>query len=537
MGKLVSGLDSPEPETAPTTPTTPTRRRFVRTPALDGGVPSAPSRPSGTDEQEAFWQALVEQNSSVALQARAGTGKSFSCREGIHRIRKHDRGLICSYVAYNRAIANDFQEGLPDGASATTMHSAGYAALRMAYPNLGEPEKFKAWRHMDTILPRRDKLTKQAKAVVVKLAALCKGFLLDDPSPDTLERLAASFAINIPRTLRTVVHRSVPQLLAACLVDLTAVDFDDMVWLPVKLHLDFDPLDFLFIDEAQDLDPCQHAFVKRMAGKYGRLVIVGDPRQAIYGFRGADSQSMDTLADSLPRLTRLPLTLSFRCPVSHVKLVNNLVPDFRHKEDAIEGVIDVDFDINDINVGMMVLCRTNAPLVSLAFRLAGSGVPVAIQGRDLGDGLAKLIESFDTNTANDLCSKVQDWRLSELRRLSDLDNCEDEMVRVNDTCECIMAASEGCCLADEVRDKVKSMFVDKSKAEQSNCVLLSSIHRAKGREARHIVILRPELLPHPMSKSPASRMQESNLAYVAATRSLDRLSFVGPIPDIYQSET
>ncbi len=49
---------------------------------------------------------------------------------------------------------------------------------------------------------------------------------------------------------------------------------------------------------AQDLDPCQHALVKRIVGG-GRLVVVGDPHQAIYSFRGALTSSMETMATEL----------------------------------------------------------------------------------------------------------------------------------------------------------------------------------------------------------------------------------------------
>jgi superfamily I DNA/RNA helicase len=56
--------------------------------------------------------------------------------------------------------------------------------------------------------------------------------------------------------------------------------------------------------------------------------------------------------------------------------------------------------------------------------------------------------------------------------------------------------------------------------------LLSSIHRAKGLEAKRVFILRSDLLPHPMAKSEWAKGQEKNLSYVAKTRAIETLVYV-----------
>lgn len=497
---------------------------------------SRKGRLDGTDQQEAFWSAVTDTDANIVLEARAGTGKSTSCREAIWRLMEADPSARTAYVAFNRAIADEFKEQLPPGSSATTMHSAGLSAVRDAFPHIGGPDRKKMWRHVDAIFPRRDASTRKAKAAALRLTSLCKGFLIDSPDPDTLGRLCASFGVNLPIGLRSVTFDAVPRLLAKSLDDTAAIDFDDMVWLPVKLGLNFPETDLLFVDEAQDLNPCQHALVQLAAGS-GRLAVVGDPRQAIYGFRGADSRSMATLAECLagrPRgLTMLPLTKTRRCPTSHVDLVNPIVPDFEAMVGAKGGRIDSDSDRTALVPGVMTLCRTNAPLVSLAFKLVGANVPVAIQGKDLGEGLAKLIESFDATTAADLTFRVERYRASELNRLDQIDGSEDDIERLQDSCDCINAAAVGCITADDVSGRVRTLFVDCKKADQGSCVLLSSVHRAKGREAEHVAILSPEQLPHPMARSPQAVEQEHNIAYVAGTRSLHRLSFFGPIPPIF----
>lgn len=495
------------------------------------------SRAVGTDQQEAFWATLETSEANVMLVARAGAGKSFSAKEGMKRLLEADPIARLAYVAFNRSIADEFQVGLPPGATATTMHSAGYAALRSALPNLGSPDRNKVYRFVDHVFPRRDKITRQAKMATARLVGLCKGHLLNDPTDDDLTCLSASHGVNIPKGFSEYVFEAVPSILDATLADTSTIDFNDMIWMPVRMGLSFPALDALFVDEAQDLDACQHALVMAMSDQ-GRMIVIGDPRQAIYGFRGADTRSMATLGSHLSGsgrgLVELPLTKTRRCPSSHVALAKNIVPDFEAMDEAPNGRVD-ETDDSVIEPGWMVLCRTNAPLVTMAFRLAREGVPVAIQGRDLGDGLVKLIESFNVTTTNQLHQSVTTYRDKNLLKLSEIDGSEEDAAKLLDQCECIVSAAKSCETANEAANKVRDLFRDCSTAEQGSFVLLSSIHRAKGREAEQVAIVEPHKLPHPMAKTPEARLQEANLAYVASTRSKHQLSFIGAIPDILRS--
>jgi superfamily I DNA/RNA helicase len=74
---------------------------------------------------------------------------------------------------------------------------------------------------------------------------------------------------------------------------------------------------------------------------------------------------------------------------------------------------------------------------------------------------------------------------------------------------------------------VQDLFAD----EADRVVWLSSIHRAKGNEAERVFIVRPDLLSHPMARTPVQVEQEQNVCYVAYTRANEALYFVGgPAP-------
>ena len=84
----------------------------------------------GSVEQENFWEELVNGSSHLILQARAGTGKTFSCIEGAHRMLNKHPEFVIKMVAYNKSIATELQTKVPEQVEAQTMHSLGLHALR-----------------------------------------------------------------------------------------------------------------------------------------------------------------------------------------------------------------------------------------------------------------------------------------------------------------------------------------------------------------------------------------------------------------------
>ena len=80
------------------------------------------------------------------------------------------------------------------------------------------------------------------------------------------------------------------------------------------------------MDECQDLNRCQIELSRQLAGKKGRLLYLGDPRQAIFGFAGAKCHSYQ-LVKARSNCVELPLSICYRCPKSHIALVKEIFPD------------------------------------------------------------------------------------------------------------------------------------------------------------------------------------------------------------------
>jgi superfamily I DNA/RNA helicase len=292
------------------------------------------------------------------------------------------------------------------------------------------------------------------------------------------------------------------------------------------------------VDEAQDLNRCQ----QQLALKAGRrLVLCGDPKQAIYGFAGADAESMNRMQKTLEATDRgcvhLPLTVTRRCGKAIVEEARKIVPDFDYWEDNPDGIVSSahyketktgadDSYTGRVEDGDMILCRVNAPLVSQCFRFLKAGRKAMIQGRDVGQGLISTIKKMKAEDVGDLGAKLSDWLHVETQKENRKRNPnENKLIALQDRVDCLYCFMEDCSMVQQVIDKIEAVFTDD---RDSIGIKLSSVHKAKGLEAKRVFALIPDgcHIPHPMAKSKWAIEQEWNIKYVMVTRAIEELVYV-----------
>lgn len=504
----------------------------------------------------------------IIVDAKAGTGKTTTGVEGVNILLSEDSSyeppftpspqqeaiwdLLLEepaesiiFCAFNKSVANVLSDRVPAGCEASTIHSLGYAAYKRAYGiRRNRPTSWKTTNLIEELLDKDIReLRKESYEFVSgcqRLVSLCKlllvgwyedyGFSAEHVNQEDLELLCNLYDISLGDKVEEA-YELVPRLLDnSCdeeLCERGVIDFDDMVWLPVVNDLKVTKRDLAIVDESQDLNPCQQELVLK-AGK--RMMLVGDPNQAIYGFAGADVSSMQHMQTRLEESDRgctvLPLTVTYRCPKKVVKLANKIVPNYQAHESNGEGVVEnwgKEKLLTTCDDGDMVLCRTNAPLVGTAFRFITAGKKATIVGGDIGKGLISLVKKLKAVDVTDLMDKVEAWHQSESEKAAKMKYAnEAKLIALSDKKDCIMAFCEGCLEVDDVVKSIDAMFSDTTREG----VRLSSIHRAKGLEAQNVHILCPEQLPHPMASSKEQRVQEDNLKYVAITRTMEKLVWV-----------
>lgn len=354
-----------------------------------------------------------------------------------------------------------------------------------------------------------------------------KGLLKDEP--ETYTRIADLYGIDSnghPDPIgvaREVLLRSISEGWQG------KIDYDDQLYLPTIFRAGLAKADVVMVDEAQDVSLIQREMIHQIAKKSGRLIAVGDRYQAIYGFRGA-------MSDSIPRLIEdfsaevLPLTTSFRCPKAVIKEARKYVGDIEAWEHADEGLVEnwgqdwnADFfeGENVYEDTIAVLCRNNAPLVALCFHLIANRIGAVIRGRDTFNQLTKLIDKAKASDAKELLRWISDHEASETYKLREK-GCDSAAELLSDKCKAIMVIAQQVDGVGDVKVILDEMFNDKKNPP----VLLSTVHKAKGLEWPNVVILDPQLMPSRWASTPEELQQERNLQYVATTRAQQTLTMI-----------
>lgn len=122
-------------------------------------------------------------------------------------------------------------------------------------------------------------------------------------------------------------------LYQSALVALGAVDFDDLVRLPVRLlqqhHNVAEAIHarycWISVDEYQDVNPAQYYLLKLLAAGDANVCVIGDPDQAIYSFRGADPAYFHRFAEDFPGAVRVELRQSYRSPNALLEAASQVI--------------------------------------------------------------------------------------------------------------------------------------------------------------------------------------------------------------------
>lgn len=469
-------------------------------------------------------------NPNRIVRARAGTGKTTTIIEAVRHAPEQNI-LLC---AFNRKIAQELTVRLQDTnpkAQAKTLHALGYECVR----------RF------------RDRLTISNDRADALTAKVC-----GNKAPDTITRLVSKLHTlgreNAPHATKvgeltslaiafecepdeywveqgfdlTYIETKALEAmeLASNVQSGEMIDFSDQIFLPVRNGWLSKTYDLVVVDEAQDMTVTQLEIAQGVCK--GRICIVGDNMQAIYGFRGADSESLDRLKTEL-KAEESGLTRTYRCGKAIVAEAQQYVPDFEAGENNPEGEIlhlEMDKLVTEAQASDFILSRVNAPLVSIAMKLLRSGKRTRIAGRDIGAGLKSLVRKLKGRSVPDMLSKISAWEMREVTRLrAQLTNAKNgkakaiqsKMDAIADQADMLTSLADGARNVDEIINRIDGLFTDDGLGD-AGVITCSSVHKSKGLEADRVFILKDTLRSH--------SQEELNICYVAITRAKSTLVYV-----------
>lgn len=493
-------------------------------------------------QQADFYSWIVNGAGSCILEAVAGAGKTTTLIEALKLM-----GGKIFFGAFNKDIANEIaaRAGYREGLFVSTMHAAGFRAWRRAAGNVVvNADKCK---HIFRAAVERnpDAGYGPLEGSVLKLVSLAKQAAVgitkraEDPNIwlDLIEHYDIEVFDEETSTDNTdlIIKLARKTLEESVNLDNVSVDFDDMIYAPLKHNVRMFEHDWVLIDEAQDTNEARRLLALRLLKRGGRLVAVGDRHQAIYGFTGADSNSLDLIAQAV-NADRLPLTTTFRCPKRVVQFAKTWVSHIEAASTAPEGLIihsTADQLQTMAKPGDAVLCRFNAPLLEYVYKFIAIGVPALIQGRDIASGLQSLARRWKVKKLQSLLDRLEIYRERETAKYR-VKEQEAKAAAVEDRVNCltvivnrIMAIDPNCTNpVQRVCEEIDKLFArgDDDKIDTSKVVLFTSIHKSKGREWNRVVWLQTG--PSNWARKEWEQEQEDNLCYVAATRSKNELVLI-----------
>jgi superfamily I DNA/RNA helicase len=356
------------------------------------------------------------------------------------------------------------------------------------------------------------------------------------------------------------------------------IDFDNLVGLAVRLlesNSDVAALyrkrfRFVSVDEFQDVDARQYRLLTLLAPPpSGNLCVIGDPHQAIYGFRGADASCFERFRSDYPGAATVALKRNYRSsgtivaassqiiaensdatnePIAeivrdmHERITIHTAPSERAEAEFIVATIEQAigghsfFSIDSGRASgqaealsfadFAVLYRTEAQAAALTEALARSGIPFRKHSHTpLGEEPAArtLLDAFAS-------SSVSDHDLAtRLRKAAQRLGAEKDETAAIDLALQRLVPLAGACGGDPARflDAVALASDADFWDPRADGVALLTLHAAKGLEFAFVFIasLEDGVLPLHWGKAESidEMAEERRLFYVGMTRAKDRL--------------
>ena len=459
-------------------------------------------RKSGLDEYQQ--NAVQNENNQLLIIAGPGSGKTTVLTRRIAYLinEKNIKSENCLAITFTRRAAQEMRERLnkllTSGAEKLnihTFHSLCFSILKENYETAGLAKDF-------TVMSEQEK-------------ALCKD-----------EKLLEN-----------------------------ALSFDDLITLTVKLLEENEDLlknyrerfKYISVDEYQDIDESQYKLIRLLVPQNGNIFVIGDPNQAIYGFRGGNAEFFNNFKIDYPDTQTISLKNNYRSTNSIVDASNQMINSFNivsvldrphekitiHKAptdkaeaefiaSTIENLIgghsffsidsqrstgdDTDYSFSDF----AILYRTSSQLPPIIEALKRTGMPFVKLSNDLLCEQKPVMELL--NSLNDESPvyeqiengnfEIDDYIIQYLLNIAENSKDKNEFIHQ------VSLLTEADAL-DKRADRITLMTLHASKGLEFKCVFIAGLEDG--------------ILPLYRAKEEKEIEEERRLLYVGMTRAKERL--------------
>jgi len=365
-------------------------------PVRRGAEPAAASILAGLDPDQRA--AAAAGPGPLLIVAGPGTGKTRTLTHRLaHQVAEH--GVApeqCLAITFTRRACAELQERLlaliPDHAPrtlVTTFHGLGLRILRELHAAVGLGPGFRVVDDAERLELLREHLgrpEREARRLLPELVARKRAMAARRPDPDPEPSEVAAPLARYEAALR----------------ELDLVDLDDLLALPVALLAGDaalaaryrDRYRLVAVDEYQDVDELQYRLLRLLTTPDANVCVIGDPDQAIYGFRGADVGFFLRFAQDFPTARTVRLTRNYRSSQAIVAgALQAIAPATLVRDRVLAAVGDQDPPARiTVHQAPSELAEAEFVAATIERLLGGSSFLSLDSGR--ADGAAELALSF-----------------------------------------------------------------------------------------------------------------------------------------------
>ena len=261
-------------------------------------------------------RAVTYGNGPLLILAGPGTGKTRTLTARIAylvQVRHIEERHILAVTFTNKAaeeMSNRLQRQLTAGQITRlhlyTFHGLGLSILKTEAKHFGRDERF-------SLIDENEQLE-----VIRSLPGVGRG----QASSAREEISALKRTLKDPEEITDPEKRERFELYEQTLLEKNLFDLDDLIHKVVTLFTSHPEVlveyqkrfQWILVDEYQDINMAQYRLIRQLAaGERPNLMVIGDPNQAIYGFRGADVGFINRFLGDYPGAALLDLSRSYRC--------------------------------------------------------------------------------------------------------------------------------------------------------------------------------------------------------------------------------
>ena len=334
-----------------------------------------------------------------------------------------------------------------------------------------------------------------------------------------------------------------------------ALSFDDLITLTVKLLEENEDLlknyrerfKYISVDEYQDIDESQYKLIRLLVPQNGNIFVIGDPNQAIYGFRGGNAEFFNNFKIDYPDTQTISLKNNYRSTNSIVDASNQMINCFNivsvfdrphekitiHKAptdkaeaefiaSTIENLIgghsffsidsqrstgdDTDYSFSDF----AILYRTSSQLPPIIEALKRTGMPFVKLSNDLLCEQKPVMELLNSlNDESPVYEQIENGNFE----------IDDYIIQY------LLMIAENSKDKNEFIHQVSLLTEADALDKRADRITLMTLHASKGLEFKCVFIagLEDGILPLYRAKEEKEIEEERRLLYVGMTRAKERL--------------